>query len=215
MPHEVRRLGSTVEEHVRYRQAAWRVSLVSVTWTVISSALAVTIGLRNHETVLIAFGATGIVDAIGSVALTYHFLHALKNEEFSERWEGIAHRVVLIGLLVTGGAAVIGGLYELVANESGGTSNAGVALASVSIIVLASLSLRKIYVARRVGSDALRSDGHLSAMGASFAVVAVAGTLLQRSLNVSWADAGATVLLGAVSATVALRTHRAVRLTST
>jgi divalent metal cation (Fe/Co/Zn/Cd) transporter len=186
--------------------AALRVSMFSVAWTFASSVLAVIIGVRGNTTVLVAFGAVGIIDAIGSTTLTYHFLHGLRHNQLSETLESLAHRVVLVGLLVVGSAAVLGGLIRLAVVRSSGSSDAGVVLAAVSLLVLLVLSGRKQQVARRISSNALRSDGHLSAVGAMLAAVTLAGTVVERSLGWHWADAAATIVLGAVAVWLAIST---------
>jgi divalent metal cation (Fe/Co/Zn/Cd) transporter len=191
--------------------AALTVSLVSVIWTLLSSALAVIIGLGSHQLVLVAFGAVGVVDAVGSVALTYHFRHALRHDELSERFESIAHRVVLVGLTSVGSAAVAIGAVRLATGDTGGSSDAGVVLASVSLLVLLVLSRQKQRIARRVDSNALRSDGHLSGVGATFAAITLAGTVLERWLGWHWTDATATMILGVIAVWLALSTWRSER----
>jgi divalent metal cation (Fe/Co/Zn/Cd) transporter len=186
--------------------AALWVSLVSVIWTLLSSVLAVVIGLGSHQIVLVAFGAVGVVDAVGSVALTYHFRHALRHDELSERFESIAHRVVLVGLTSVGSAAVAIGAIRLATGDSGGSSNAGVVLAGVSFVVLLVLSRQKQRIARRVESSALRSDGHLSGVGATFAAITLAGTGLERWLGWHWTDATATTILGVIAVWLAATT---------
>jgi divalent metal cation (Fe/Co/Zn/Cd) transporter len=191
--------------------AALWVSLLSVIWTLLSSALAVDIGLGSHQIVLVAFGAVGIVDAVGSVALTYHFRHALHHDQLSERFESIAHRVVLAGLVSVGSAAVAIGAIRLATGHSGGSSDAGVVLAGVSLIVLLVLSSRKQQIARRIESSALRSDGHLSGVGATFAAITLAGTGLERWLGWHWTDATATMILGVIAVWLAVTTWRSGR----
>jgi divalent metal cation (Fe/Co/Zn/Cd) transporter len=194
--------------------AALRVSVLSVIWTLLSSALAVTIGLGSHQLVLVAFGAVGVVDAVGSVALTYHFRHALHHDELSERFERIAHRVVLSGLVSVGTAAVAIGVVRLVGGDAGGSSNAGVILAGISLVLLLVLSTQKQRIARRIESSALRSDGHLSGIGATFAAITLAGTGLARWLGWHWSDATATVILGLIAVGLAVTTWRSEHSTS-
>ena len=199
--------------HRPHASAALVVSVQSVVWTVLSSTAAIVLGVQSSTAVLVAFGSIGYVDAIGSIALTYHFRHGLRHDELSDDIEKIAHRVVLIGLLVVGCASIIGGLARLSADASSDAPNAAVALAALSLGVLTLLSLRKRSIARLVSSNALLSDAHLSAVGASQAAVAVAGTALTRWLDWSWADAAATAAVGCVAVTLAIvtwRTHRRV-----
>lgn len=184
-------------------RAAWLVSLLSVVWTVVASSVAIGLGITRDSAVLVAFGAIGFVDALGSVALVYHFRHTLRHDEASERLENIAHRVVVIGLVVVGAGAVITGIVRLLAGSTGGSSGAGTALAAISLVALTGLSARKQSLARRVRSDALRADGRLSAVGAMQAGVTLFGTAAARSLHWNWADALAAMLVGLVAIGVA------------
>jgi divalent metal cation (Fe/Co/Zn/Cd) transporter len=179
--------------------SALRVSVVSVVWTLISSVLAVSIGIYSHETDLVAFGAVGIVDAIGSVALTYQFLHSLRHEVASDRLEKLSHRVVLVGLIVVGGSAAVGGAFRVAAPHSNSSSDLGLLLAAASLCVLVVLSRRKQQIARRISSSALRSDGQLSAVGALLAGITLAGTAVQRGFHWNWADGVATIFLGTIA----------------
>jgi divalent metal cation (Fe/Co/Zn/Cd) transporter len=176
---------------------------------VVSSTLAITIGIRSHTDVLVAFGAVGLVDAIGSVALVHHFRHGLRNDQLSDELEKLAHRVVLLGLVLVGCAAVVGGVFHLLSTRPPvDSSKAGVILAAVSLVALALLAARKQQIGRRISSAALISDGHLSAVGATLAAVTLAGTAVTRWLSWRWADATATILVGLVAVWLAASTWR-------
>jgi divalent metal cation (Fe/Co/Zn/Cd) transporter len=194
--------------HRPHVNSALLISVQSVVWTVVASIAAVALGIQSDTAVLVAFGAIGIVDAIGSIALAYHFHHGLQHDELSEDLERLAHRVVLVGLFSVGSAAIVGGLIRLTIDQSGNPSGAGVALAAASLVVLIALSARKLQVARRVSSNALRSDGHLSAIGAMQAAVTLGGTATALWLGWQWADAAATTLVGCVATMLAISTWR-------
>jgi divalent metal cation (Fe/Co/Zn/Cd) transporter len=192
-------------------RSAWLVSCISVVWTVIASAIAIGLGITGPSAVLVAFGAIGFVDALGSIALVYHFRHALKHDQISERLENVAHRIVLIGLFVVGAGAVVLGVVRLIAEATSDRSNAGTVLAAVSLVALIALSARKQTLARAVGSDALLADGRLSAVGAMQAGVTLFGTAAAVALHWDWADAVAATVVGLVAIGVAIRTGRSHR----
>lgn len=198
--------------HRPHASAALVVSVQSVVWTVLSSSAAIVLGVQHQTAVLVALGAVGYVDAIGSVALAYHFGHGLRHDQLSERLEALAHRVVLIGLVVVGTAAIIGGAARFVNDAStDAPPTSAIVLAAASLGALIVLSARKQAIAGRVRSPALRSDGHLSAVGAAQAAVALAGTGVDRWLGWQWADALATVAVGCVAVALALVTWRSAR----
>jgi len=74
-------------------RAARRVSLFSVCWTVTVGVAAIAIGVLKGSTALSAFGAIGLVDAVGSVALAHHFRPGPGRSESSDRSERAAHRI--------------------------------------------------------------------------------------------------------------------------
>ena len=199
--------------HRPHVNSALLVSALSVAFTVLSSSAAVTIGLRTDTAVLIAFGAVGIVDAIGSVALAYHFQNGLRHAQLSDELEKLAHRVVLVGLFSVGCASVAGGLARIATGQTSQPSSAGVTLAAISVAALMALSARKQQIARRIASRALLSDGHLSAVGAMQAVITLAGTAVSGWLGWHWADAVATTVVGGVATWVAASTWRSDRAT--
>jgi divalent metal cation (Fe/Co/Zn/Cd) transporter len=195
--------------HRSHVNAALRISVQSALWTIASSSVAVWLGIHSHIAVLVAFGAIGFVDAVGSITLVYYFRHGLRHDGLSENLERLAHRVVLVGLLLVGCAAIAGGAARLATDQSSGSSGAGVVLAAASLVALLFLSGRKRSIARQVSSNALLSDGHLSAIGAMQAVVTLAGTAITRWLDWSWADAAATIVVGGVAVALAVTTWNA------
>ena len=101
-------------EHLR---AGVRISTMWIAWTVCSSAAAVALGLGARSLVLLAFGFTGLLDAVGSAALVAHFRHALRHETFSERHERRALRIVTIGLVAIGAVTALESARRLMERE--------------------------------------------------------------------------------------------------
>jgi divalent metal cation (Fe/Co/Zn/Cd) transporter len=196
-------LESAEPAHLR---AGLQVSVLSIAWTTSASIAAVVLGVSAGSLVLVAFGLTGILDAAGSAALVVHFRHALHHEVLSERHERLALRVVTLGLFVVGSLTAAESGRRLVVHPTSHTVPAGVAVAAISIVVLALLSTRKRRIARRIPSRALLADGWLSATGCLLAVVTVAGTGLSSSFGWWWADpvAAAVVAGGAVGVAVVM-----------
>ncbi|MBV9284574.1 MAG: cation transporter [Acidimicrobiia bacterium] len=119
----------------------------------------------------------------------------------------MAHRIVTVGLVVVGAAAVIGGLLRLLLGGTAESSVAGTVIAGSSVVMLSGLSRRKVVLARDVGSPALRSDGHLSAVGAAQAVVTLLGTVTTL-IGWPWADPAAAIAVGVFAMNVGVQSWR-------
>jgi divalent metal cation (Fe/Co/Zn/Cd) transporter len=189
------------EFHLVHR--ARRVSELSVAWTVTASAAAIGLGLASNSAALVAFGAIGLVDAVGSIALVHHFRHGLRHEELSDRYERRAHRIVMIGLCAVGATTVVVSAARLVSGASADTVAAGAVLASVSLVVLACLSWSKQRLGTRIPSAALLADSHLSAIGAAQAAMTLLGIVASNWLRWHSADAVAAMGVGLVAVTLA------------
>ncbi len=178
-------------------RAGWVVSAQSMVWTLVASALAVVLGLSDGAGVLVAFGAIGLVDLVGSAALVLHFAHALRHAAISDRLERMTHRVVACGLAVVGMGTIAVDGGRLLVGRAGHGSVLGVGLAAVSVVALTVLSRRKRAISRRLPSPALEADSRVTAIGAALGAITVVGTFATEQLGWHQADAIAAVIVGA------------------
>jgi divalent metal cation (Fe/Co/Zn/Cd) transporter len=181
-------------------RAGMRLSWVSASWTIVASSAAIVVGLFDHSLVLLVFGLTGFLDAAGSVTLALHFSHALRHEAISRTRERFALRVVSGGLIAIGVSTLVESVRRLLDNSTVHGSPFGIALASVSAVVLAALTFRKRSVAARLRSEALRADAWLSAAGAVLAVVTITGTVLVALSGPSWVDPISALVVAVLAA---------------
>lgn len=178
-------------------RAGVQVSAASILWTSGSSAGAIALGIASGSVVLVAFGATGLLDAAGSASLVVHFRHELRHAAISVRRERLATNVITAGLIVVGGLTVLESARRLAVGDESRSSPGGTALAAASIAALALLARRKRLVAASLESSALRADAWLSTTGCLLAAITVAGTRLTAALGWWWADPAAAIVVGA------------------
>lgn len=183
-----------------------RVSRASFAWTIVAGACAITIGVLDNSLVLVAFGLIGLLDGVGSGTLIAHFRHSQRNALVSERHERLALIVVTGGMWAVGIATVADSVYRLSTRATSDPQPLGIALAGVSVVVLAMLATRKQKIAKRIPSRALHADGWLSAVGAGLALLALSGTGLDAAFGWWWVDAAAATSLGwgAIALSIAL-----------
>ena len=137
-------------------RAGLRISIISLSWTLVAGSCAIALGVAGDSLTLIAFGAIGLLDTLGSATLVVHFRHALRHEAISERHERVALRVVTLGMAAVGLGTFADSIVRVVTHGVARSSAAGVALAAVSVVVLGALAWRKQTIAPQVPSNALR-----------------------------------------------------------
>jgi divalent metal cation (Fe/Co/Zn/Cd) transporter len=169
-----------------------------------SSTTAIALGISTGSLVLVAFGAAGLLDVAGSISLIVHFHHALRHDQFSQRHERLALRLVIGGLVAVGALTSAESGRRLAEGTHPSAGAAGVALASASGLMLGFLSRRKRTIAGDIPSRALRADGWLSATGALLAGVTVAGTGLSTTFGWWWADPIAAGVIAICAVGIAL-----------
>jgi divalent metal cation (Fe/Co/Zn/Cd) transporter len=179
----------------RLRESGARVSLVGSAWTIAAGVAAVTIGITTGGLALIAFGAVGVLDAAGSITLAVHFRLAAESATRADRMERVALRVITTGLVVVGLATTAVSILHLADRHGAEQSDAGTAIALVSLVVLTGLALRKRWLARRIPSLGLLADSHLSAVGAVLAAVTLIGEVLTETMEWWWADPVAAIVV--------------------
>lgn len=181
-----------------------RVSALSAVWTVAAGSGAIAIGVIGNTLTLAVVGVIGLLDAVGSATLLFHFKHAIRHESISARREKATLLVVSAGLAAVGLATIGDSAYRLDRHTRSTPALAGIILAGLSIVISAGLAVRKRRIAGRIPSRALNADGWLSATGAVLAFVTVLGTTLDRAFAWWWSDpvAAVTVASGAIALSI-------------
>lgn len=191
----MRQLDPGAEKH-RDVRGGRRISAFSLTWTLAVGAAAVGAGVISGSLLLIAFGAVGALDALGSASLVVHFRHAIHHREISARHELLALRLVTFGMAAIGVATVAESIQRLESHAVAETIDVGIALAAISVIVLSALAVVKRRVAARIPSHALHADSWLSAIGAVLAMITLAGMAIQATVGWWWVDSVAAIGIG-------------------
>ena len=155
-----------------------RLSYITVAWTALACITSIAVGVASGSLVLVAFGATGLFDAAGSTVLALHFRHFIRHEVAADHLERLAHRVISVGLLVTGAATAIESVRRIAVDVDAHRSLFGAAIAAASVLILGVLAWTKQGVATRLQSGAMHADAWLSAVGALLAAMTVGGALL-------------------------------------
>ena len=181
-------------------EEALRVSYATVGWSTTSGAASVVVGLRSGSLSLGGLGASILVDVLSSLVLIHRFRLHRSSRETPTHAERRAQVVAAAGLIVIGASLAATGSERLVAGSVVRADALPLALAAASVLALPALARWKYRAAAAVGSRALHTDAHITAVGAGTAALTLLGLLLTRALSWWWADSGAALLIAAVAA---------------
>ncbi len=186
--------------------AALRLVTVSVIFGLLSGAVSVISGLRDHSLGVFAIGLGVLADVTGSAVLIWRFRAEQRQPVQSGTAETRAAVIVSIALAVVSIVLIIESAVALATRSRPGTSIVTLVAAAVSLVVLTPLAHAKYRLGHRMSSLALQGDGVLSGIGAATSLFALAALVLYHVLGWWWADRIAALVMAAVAATQAWRT---------
>lgn len=185
--------------------SALRLSYFTVAWNGVVGAAALVVGLTTGSLALAGFALNALLDSSASVVLVWRFRKERRDPVAAERLERQAQTWIVLAMLVV--AAYVG--FEAVRGLMDGShpesSAFGLGIATVSLVVLPWLGLRKLRVASRIRSRALRGDGVLTMAAAALAAITLVALLVNSALEWWWADPAAALLIAAALATEGAR----------
>ena len=180
---------------------ALRVCYASIAWGAVQGAGAVAEGIHTRSLALLGAGAALVLDVGSSSVLVWRF----RQDSEDDGPERLASRVARIALATIGIALLIGGIKRLAGHASPDVSGLSLTLAAAGVVLLPLLARWKYAVAARVESGALRTDGHITMVGAAVSGVTLVGLAVTSAFDWWWADAAAALGVALIAIATAWR----------
>jgi divalent metal cation (Fe/Co/Zn/Cd) transporter len=176
-------------ERLALIREAFRLEWFTIAWMTIEAIIAIASGIAAHSISLTAFGIDSLIELASAGVLIWRLSVELKHgRTFSEAAERIASRIaggLLFALAAYVVAAAGWGLWH---REGQAFSWPGLIVTLLAIPVMYLLAKRKLAVAGRLGSRALRADA-VEAITCGWLSFAVAvGLLAQLAIGAWWVD---------------------------
>jgi len=184
--------------HALLRRAL-QLSWLSVCFGLVSGSVSVGSGIADHSLGVLAAGLSVLADVSGSVVLIWRFRTERTAPHRASEVEERAALCVAVALGVIAVVLAFESVRALIAGSHPGSGVLTVISAALSIAVLVPLALAKRRVAVELGSHALKGDSTLSAIGASTAILALLGLLLDHLFGWWWADRAVALAIAAVA----------------
>jgi divalent metal cation (Fe/Co/Zn/Cd) transporter len=143
---------------------------------------------------LLGFGLDSVVETVSSVAAQWRLrmdVHAARRAHV----EQLAHRIIGISFLALAAYVSYDSVKTLWQRQIPERSLLGIAILTLSVVVMPWLARKKRTVARMLASKALESDAKQTSLCAYLSVIALAGVALNATLGWWWADPVAALLM--------------------
>ena len=168
---------------------AFRLEWLTIGWMTVEAVVAIASGLAAGSLVLFAFGLDSVIELASAGVLMWRLIVELRHgQKFSETAECIASRVAGTLLILLAAYAVVAGIWRLWTATGEEFSWPGFALALVAIPAMRYLARRKLVIAEKIGSRALRADAMEAIACGWLSFVVVVTLALQWLIGAWWID---------------------------
>lgn len=186
---------STIDRRPLVREA-FRLEWITIAWMIIEAAVAIGSGIVSGSLVLLAFGLDSVIELVSAGVLMWRLLVELRHGHvFSENAERIAGRIGGALLFALGAYVIVAASWNLWTQHHGEFSVPGFIVTLLAIPIMRYLATRKIDLANRLGSRALRADAVESITCGWLSLVAVASLGAQAIFGAWWIDSAGSLAI--------------------
>jgi divalent metal cation (Fe/Co/Zn/Cd) transporter len=169
---------------------------LTLAWVLIEAAVAIWAGSQAHSLSLIAFGADSLIEALSACVLLWRLNVELRHgHAFSEDAERKASKIGGVLLFALAAYVVVSAAWGLWTREGQEFSHLGLAITATTIPVMYLLAKRKLAVAEKIGSRALRTDAMESITCGWLSFVVLVGLIAQLVFGAWWVDSVTSLVI--------------------
>lgn len=196
-------LADTTAEKARLGRRARLLAGASVTYNLIEAVIAITAGLVAGSIALIGFGLDSVVEVSSGLIILWQFQHTMPETRERQALRLMAYSFFALAAYVT-----FESVRALLDNSEPEPSPVGIGLAVASLIIMPFLSWAQRRTGRALGSNAVVADSTQTLLCTYLSAVLLVGLLLNATLNWSWADPLAGLVIAAVAVKEGLEAWR-------
>jgi divalent metal cation (Fe/Co/Zn/Cd) transporter len=168
---------------------AFRLEWLTIGWMTVEAAVAIAAGVAAGSLVLVAFGLDSVIELASAGVLMWRLSVELRHgQKFSERAERIASRIGGALLFLLAAYVTAAAVWQLWRGTGQEFSWPGFIVALVAIPAMRYLAQRKIAIAEKIGSRALRADAMEAVTCGWLSFVVVVSLAAQWLIGAWWID---------------------------
>ena len=168
------------------RRGLW-LNVATIAYNILEAVISLVAGFLAGSVALVGFGIDSVIEVTASVAAHWR-LRADWDAARRERVEHLTLRVIGATFLALAAYVTYDSVTALVHRERPDESNAGIAIAALSLVVMPLLARAKRRVALAMGSGALAADAQQTTLCAYLSAILLGGLALNAVLGWWWAD---------------------------
>jgi divalent metal cation (Fe/Co/Zn/Cd) transporter len=202
--------GLAVDRRAVLRRRIRLLVTATIAYNVVEAIVAITAGTIASSIALIGFGLDSVIEVSSAAAVAWQFAGP-----DHERREKVALRVIAGSFFALAAYVTVEALRTLVGGHQPEHSSVGIALVSVSVVIMPVLSWAQRRAGRELGSASAVADSKQTLLCTYLSAAVLLGLVLNAALGWWWADPVAALVVAALAAVEGTRSWRAESLADT
>jgi divalent metal cation (Fe/Co/Zn/Cd) transporter len=182
-------------ERNRLGRRAQLLAATSVAYNLVEAVVAITAGVAAGSVALVGFGLDSVVEVSSGLIILWQFRHRLPQSR-----ERQALRLMALSFFALAGYVAFESARALVGGHDPDSSAVGIGLAVASLAIMPMLSWAQRRTGRQLGSNAVVADSTQTLLCTYLSGVLLVGLVLNATLDWSWADPLAGLVIAVVAA---------------
>jgi divalent metal cation (Fe/Co/Zn/Cd) transporter len=166
----------------------------TISYNVLEAIVAIWAGSMASSAALIGFGLDSIVEVLSAAAVAWQF-----TRKDPERWEKPTVRAIGIAFFALAAYVIIDAILTLTGVEEVGHSPLGIAIATLSLIVMPVLAWFEFRTGRELGSKSVQADAKQLLLCVYLSGTVLIGLLLNSLFGWMWADSVAALVVAGLA----------------
>jgi divalent metal cation (Fe/Co/Zn/Cd) transporter len=166
----------------------------TISYNVIEAIVALSAGSMASSAALIGFGLDSIVEVLSAVAVAWQF-----TRKDPERWEKPTVRAIGIAFFALAAYVTVDAILTLAGVQEVEHSPLGIAIATLSLIVMPVLAWFEFRTGRELGSRSVRADAKQLLLCVYLSGTVLIGLLLNSLFGWMWADSIAALVVAGLA----------------
>ena len=162
--------------------------VATVMYNALEGLVAIVAGLAAGSVALTGFGVDSVIEVTSGIVLWWRLRAELGSAPLGPTVEARAGRAAGVLLLALAAYLVVESARRLIVRDRPETSLVGMALTTLSLIVMPLLARAKLRIAGALESRALRADAHETIVCAWLSLTTLVGLVLNAARGWWWAD---------------------------
>lgn len=184
----------TQERQTRLHRRVRLIVAFTITYNVIEAIVAIWAGSAASSAALIGFGMDSVIEVASAAAVAWQF-----TRKDPQRWEKATVRAIGIAFFALAAYVTVDAILTLTGVEQVEHSPVGLAIATLSLIVMPGLAWLEFRTGRELGSKSVQADAKQLLLCIYLSGTVLIGLLANTLFGWMWADSVAALVVAALA----------------